>query len=68
MTTEQKMRTAQTVKSAAIAPLPASALVATVGLGVVGWAVTVHTYERDGHGRRHHARAPSPSSCRCGSR
>ena len=41
MTTEPKTRTAQMVKSAAIAPPVASALVATVGLGVVGWAVTV---------------------------
>jgi predicted metal-binding membrane protein len=41
MTTEQKASMAQTVKSAAIAATPASALLATVGLGVVGWAVVV---------------------------
>jgi predicted metal-binding membrane protein len=41
MTTEQKASMAQSVKPAAIAPPAASALLATVGLGVVGWAVVV---------------------------
>jgi predicted metal-binding membrane protein len=41
MTAEQTRRTAQTVEPAPIAPPLASALVVTVGLGILGWAVTV---------------------------
>jgi predicted metal-binding membrane protein len=36
-----KIKMAQSMKPAAIAPQAVSALLATVGLGVVGWAVTV---------------------------
>lgn len=41
MTTQRKMGTAQMLKATAIAAPPTSALVVTVGLGMVGWAVVV---------------------------